>query len=64
MKTYEILGSVSFDVMLEVEADSYEEAEKEAKKLIIYEYNLDVQGFYHTTNSIEIDVTASFEEDE
>jgi|JI10StandDraft_1071094.scaffolds.fasta_scaffold1559298_2 uncharacterized protein YajQ (UPF0234 family) len=63
MRKYSFSGNVSFDVEIEVEASSVEEAEEKAKKEIINTYDLHVYGMYHNPKYFDVDLTENDYED-
>lgn len=59
MATFEVSGTIKFDINLEVEADSPEDAEKKAKSILADMYSLDGYGAYHKPEYVEYKIYSS-----
>lgn len=60
---YNINGTISFDISIDIEASSEEEALKKAKEQLKDYYHLDVIGANHFPEKVEMDLYAEEYED-
>ena len=58
-KEYRVYGTITIQVELDINANSEEEAIKQAKEILKDDYNLNVIGYHHIPDEdIELDLTA------
>lgn len=57
-KDFQVYGTITIQVELDITAESEEEAIEKAKEQFISDYNLDVNGYSHIVGDEEIDLTA------
>ena len=57
-KEFQVYGTITIHVELDINANSEEEAIEKAKEQLKDDYNLDVHGYSHTPGDEEIELTA------
>jgi predicted deacetylase len=57
-KEFQVYGTITIQVELDIVANSEEEAIELVKEQLKDDYNLDVHGYAHTPGEEEIDLTA------
>jgi hypothetical protein len=57
-KEFQVYGTITIQVELDIVANSEEEAIELVKEQLKDDYNLDVHGYSHTPGEEEIDLTA------
>lgn len=64
-KEFQVTGTITIEYTIDVEADSEEQAEKEAIDIVSDMYHLNVIGAYHNKDTdVKIDAFASEYEEE
>jgi hypothetical protein len=63
-KEYQVYGTITIQVELDITASSEEEAIEKAKEQFTDDYGLDVNGYSHMVGTEEMDLTAiEYDED-
>jgi hypothetical protein len=63
-KEFQVYGTITIQVEFDITADSEEDAVAQAIEAMKDDYNLDVIGYSHNPEDVEIDLTAiEYEED-
>ncbi len=57
-KEFQVYGTITIQVELDIEANSEEEAIEKAKEQFKDDYNLEVNGYHHVPGEEEIELTA------
>jgi len=57
-KEFQVYGTITIQVELDIEANSEEEAIEKAKEQFTDDYNIDVHGYSHNPEEVEIELTA------
>jgi hypothetical protein len=63
-KEFQVYGTITIQVELDITADSEEDAVAQAIEAMKDDYNLDVIGYSHNPEDVEIDLTAIEYDDE
>ncbi len=63
-KEFQVYGTITIQVQFDITADSEEDAVAQAIEAMKDDYNLDVIGYSHNPEDVELDLTAiEYEED-
>jgi hypothetical protein len=57
-KEFQVYGTITIQVELDIDASSEEEAIEKAKDQFTRDYNIDVRGYSHNPEEVEIELTA------
>lgn len=57
-KEFQVYGTITIQVELDITAESEEDAVAQATEAMKDDYNLDVIGYSHNLEDVEIDLTA------
>ena len=57
-KEFQVYGTITIQVELDITASSEEDAIEQAKEILKDDYNLNVIGYHHVPEDVEIELTA------